>query len=269
MTIIATTDFSEIAQNAVQYAANLAKAANMNLVLFHAFNPPIHASNAQLSAETFQKLFDINSERLKELAKELKKEHHIETQSEITYSFVEEHLVTCIEKYNAGLLVFGMAEKSLEQELMGNTTTSAIRNINIPIISVPLETKFTPLNRVLFACDTPDEIPSHATSLIKSLIAAQNTEIEVFSVDTTVEKIKKDNPKTKEDDEKEINYYYKNIQSKEVIDEIKKEIKDFNADLLIMMPKKYGFWDSMVHRSKTRVMASGLSIPLLSIPASY
>ncbi len=268
MTIIATTDFSEIAQNAVQYAANLAKAANMNLVLFHAFNPPIHASNAQLSAETFQKLFDINSERLNELKNELKNEYHIEVQSEITYSFVEEHLTTCIEKYNAGLLVFGMAEKSLEQELMGNTTTSAIRNINIPIISVPLQTRFTPLNRVLFACDTPDEIPSHATSLIKSLIAAQNTEIEVFSVDTTVEKIKKNN-KTTEQDNPEINYYYKNIQSKEVIDEIKKEIKDFNADLLIMMPKKYGFWDSMVHRSKTRVMASGLSIPLLSIPASY
>ncbi|HBI90470.1 MAG TPA: universal stress protein, partial [Sphingobacterium sp.] len=28
---------------------------------------------------------------------------------------------------------------------------------------------------------------------------------------------------------------------------------------------KYGFWSSLTHRSKTRMMASGLDVPLLTI----
>jgi hypothetical protein len=33
-----------------------------------------------------------------------------------------------------------------------------------------------------------------------------------------------------------------------------------------MMPNKYGFWGSLIHRSKTRIMASGSEIPLMSLP---
>jgi hypothetical protein len=51
-----------------------------------------------------------------------------------------------------------------------------------------------------------------------------------------------------------------------VIWEIEKEIIDSNSNLLVMIPKKYGFWESLIHRSKTREMASGLNIPMLSIP---
>ncbi len=56
------------------------------------------------------------------------------------------------------------------------------------------------------------------------------------------------------------------MRSNAVIKEIEDEIIEFNADLLIMVPKKCVFWESFVHRSKKRIMASGLDIPFLSIP---
>jgi hypothetical protein len=64
-----------------------------------------------------------------------------------------------------------------------------------------------------------------------------------------------------------IDYYYKNVQSDSIIEGIANEVKSVAADLLIMVPEQHGFWGSMVHRSKTRIMASGLNIPLFSIPA--
>lgn len=268
MTIIATTDFSDIAQNAVQYAAALANAIKAKLVLFNAFTPPIHASNAHLSADTFQKLLDSNKERLNELAVEFKSKYQLEVETESNYSFIEEHLTALIEKYQADIIIFGMAEKSIEQELMGNTTTSAIKNIDIPIISVPLQAKFNGLAKMVFACDTRDDIPEHAKTLVRSITNPLNTEIEVFSVDTTVENIKKQPKEERNLTDETFTYFYKNVQSTEVLDAIRKEIKDVNADILVMMPKKYGFWGSMVHTSKTRIMASGLHIPLFSIPAS-
>src|SRR5690606_23229824 len=64
----------------------------------------------------------------------------------------------------------------------------------------------------------------------------------------------------------DVEYTYKNYNSDDVIKAIKDEIQRLDAELLIMIPRKYGFWESLVRRSKTRMMASGLSIPLLSIP---
>lgn len=60
-------------------------------------------------------------------------------------------------------------------------------------------------------------------------------------------------------------YYYRDVASDRVVDAIRSEIKLSNTDLLIMIPYKYGFWDSLIHQSKTRMMASGNDIPLLSI----
>jgi len=56
------------------------------------------------------------------------------------------------------------------------------------------------------------------------------------------------------------------VHSASIIGQIKKDIHDFGSELLIMVPEKRGFWDSLLHRSKTRIMAVGLDIPLLSLP---
>ncbi|SPW34593.1 Uncharacterised protein [Elizabethkingia miricola] len=62
-----------------------------------------------------------------------------------------------------------------------------------------------------------------------------------------------------------VSHYYKNVLSDNVVAAIKDEIVDTQADLLVMVPHKYGFWESVIHRSKTSIMASGNNIPLLSI----
>lgn len=98
-----------------------------------------------------------------------------------------------------------------------------------------------------------------------------NAEVEVFHVNGAIEELQSENALLPEKDAigsglAGVSYYYKNVKSNAVIKEIEKEIKAFDADLLIMIPNKYGFWASLVHRSKTRVMASGLEIPLFSIP---
>ncbi|MFT4152742.1 universal stress protein [Parafilimonas sp.] len=49
-TIIAATDYSKEADNAVNYAAALAKYTGSTLVLFNAFEYSIHVSNARVSA---------------------------------------------------------------------------------------------------------------------------------------------------------------------------------------------------------------------------
>ena len=100
MTIIVATDFSELAENAVDYAAAIAKIAGARLVLYNSFKLPIHAANSQLSAESFQKLLDENDEMLKNRCIQVSKQYEIEVKFESFFSIIEDGLKQLMEYSN-------------------------------------------------------------------------------------------------------------------------------------------------------------------------
>lgn len=271
VTIIVATDFSEVAENAVEYAAAAAKHGQAKLVLFNSYVIPVHASNTILPASSIQALVDANEKLLHERAVVLSEKYQIEVEYECRFSFVDDELSDLIDKYNADLLVLGMSAKTLEQDLLGNTTTAAIKKLKFPVLAVPAGAKFGSIKKVLFAVDVLRGVPVKILQRIKELALSLNAEVEVFHVNETIAELQNDPAAMQVQEDignglAGVSYFYKNVKSTAVIREIEKEIKEFNADLLIMIPNKYGFWASLVHRSKTRVMASGLEIPLFSIP---
>jgi len=270
-TIIAATNFSAIANNAVTYAAGLAKSANASLILFNSFQLDIHSANSHISAEAMQKQLDKASERLKTLGRDIAGAFNIEVSCFCSYSFLEDELSSLIELHNAELVVMGMAERSFEQELMGNSTTSVIKNLNTPVLAVPLNARFQNIKKILYACDTLSFSSIKRFSWLRSIVGNLGAEVEFFSVDAKLDDLKQEQDRlllssTLEEEFQQVKYLYKTVKSNAVINEIKKEINIYNADILVMVPQKYGFWDSLVHKSKTRIMAAGLDIPLLSFP---
>lgn len=271
MTIIVATDFSEVAENAVEYAAAIARHSKAKLILYNSFVIPMHAANTLLPGSSFQKLLNENEIRLIERSLSLSVTYDIEVGHESSFSFVEDELKRLLEKYDAALVVLGMHTKTLEQDLWGNTTTTAIKKLKFPVLAVPLGAKFEGIKKVLFACDVLSGISEKVLVNVKELALSLNAEVEVFNVNRALEELKNEGAdllatNAIEDGLEGITYYYKNVKSNAVIKEIEKEIEVFGADMLVMVPKKYGFWASLVHTSKTRIMASGLHIPLLSIP---
>ncbi|WP_246296975.1 universal stress protein [Flavobacterium inviolabile] len=271
ITIIAATNFSAIAENAVLYAAGLAKTVGAKLLLFNSFSLPVHSANSHITSDGIQKQIDNTTNKLKRQAETLAQQFGIETTVFCSYSFLEEQLVLLLKETNAQLLVMGMAERSLEQTLIGNSTTSAIKNINIPILAVPLKAHFEAARKILFACDTFKEVPLKKLSWLWEATKLIDGEIEVFNVTEKIDSLKaSDAPalakNIAESEFQDVRYLYKSVRSNAVIAEIEKEIRNFDADILVMIPQKYGFWDSLIHRSKTGIMASGLNIPLLSLP---
>lgn len=271
ITIIAATNFSAIAENAVQYAAGLAKTVGAKLLLFNSFSLPVHSANSHITSDGIQKQIDNTTNKLKRQAETLAQQFGIETTVFCSYSFLEEQLVLLLKETNAQLLVMGMAERSLEQTLIGNSTTSAIKNINIPILAVPLKAHFEAARKILFACDTFKEVPLKKLSWLWEATKLIDGEIEVFNVTEKIDSLKASDASAlakniSESEFQDVRYLYKSVRSNAVIAEIEKEIRNFDADILVMIPQKYGFWDSLIHRSKTGIMASGLNIPLLSLP---
>ena len=271
-TFIVPTDFSPEAENALEYACAVAGALRARLILFNSYSFPVHASNARLSASSMASLEEHNKELLQERAVRLSAQCNIE----ISYEYglmveVSDELDKIVEKYQGDMVIMGMAPKSLAQELFGNTTTSVIMKQKYPVLAVPLGSTYKGLKKILFACDDLEKVPLRILDRIREIAAILEAEVEIFHVKTKNQSSRTASEvpvSTQAIDEglEGISYYYKNVESTAVIAEIEKEVKNLRADLLIMMPRKYGFWDSFTHRSKTRMMASNNDVPLLSIP---
>lgn len=270
-TIIAATNFSAIANNAVTYAAGLAKSTNAKLILFNSFTLSVHSANSKITGEAMQKQLEKAAEKLQTLGHELADLFNIEVSCFCSYSFLEEELSLLIDENKAELVVMGMAERSFEQELLGNSTTLVIKNLNIPVLAVPLEARFQNIKKILYACDVLSFSAIKRFSWLKNMVGNLGAEVEFFSVDRKLDDLKEEQERlllhsTLEEEFQEVKYLYKTVKSNAVINEIKREINNYDADILVMVPQKYGFWDSLVHKSKTRIMAAGLSVPLLSFP---
>lgn len=267
--IIAATNFSVIATNAVTYAAELAQLTGSKLILFNSFTLSIHSSNYRISAEGLQKELESATWRLNNLGKDLAKLFDIEVECFCSYSFLEDQLQQIIEESKAELVVMGMAERTFEQELLGNTTTSVIKNLNIPVLAIPTNARFKDVKKILFASDKLSLSSVEQYSWFMQLAEILKVEVEFFSVDEKVEYLIEEQGKINRNDTEafqNVKFVYKTIRSISVVNAIKEEIKNYDADILVMVPQKYGFWDSLVHISKTRIMAAGLDIPLLSLP---
>ena len=270
-TLIVATDFSEEADNATEYAGAAAASVGAKVVLFNSFNMPVHLANSLLPASNVEEVMEQNNQFLRERALKLASDYSIQTDYESGLLLdVSKELNDLITKHNADLVVMGMAAKSLAQDIFGNTTTAAIMKLKFPVLAVPRDVQFHGINKILFACEVTRGVHERILEQIRNLSLMLDAEVILFHVGEKVDNLKKLTDYSSVQEIKKglsgVSLSYKNADSDTVIDAIQKEVHTLQADLLIMVPYKYGFWNSLVHRSKTRIMASSSSIPLLSIP---
>jgi len=268
-TLIVATDFSKEAENAIEYAGALARQMHRKVILFNSFVIPVHATNSLLPASAFQEMVVHNQQILKARAQKLADTYLIEVGYESGLLDLNEGVEELIEKNNGSIVIMGMAAKSIDQDLFGNTTTSLMMKMKYPVLAVPIGSTFKGIDRILYACDELQD--KFILDMIREIAEVLQAEIEIFHVGKHIARLAEQGaeiPYASSIDEalKEVPHYYKDVESGKVIDEIEAEVLKCNIDLLIMVPHKHGFLDSILHRSKTRVMASNNKVPLLSLP---
>jgi nucleotide-binding universal stress UspA family protein len=270
-TIIAATDYSDIAENAVDYAAAVARHKKERLVLLNIIVYDVHAENARLNVEKFQEMMAEAQARLAKRAAALADQYGITVLPVTANSFlIEDELAQLVAKYKVYMVVMGMTEKSRLQEYWGNATTLAIKHLEVNVMAVPPRAKYITQRRVLFACDAMHGVFEQLLARVKSIALLWKAEVEILLIHTKPQ-TGKDAAKTEYSLQaidkalEGVAYHYENVDADSIVEGIKEEIIKYDANLLIMAPLRHGFWDSLGHRSKTRQMASGLEIPLLAV----
>lgn len=223
LNIIAATNFSVIANNAAVYAAGLAKSSNAKLILFNSFTLSVYSSNSQITGDAMQKQLDVAPKRFKVFASELAEIYGIEVIHFCSYSILTDQLNSLINNYKADLVVMGMAKRSFEQDIIGNTTKSVIKNLNIPVLAVPLNAQFHKVKKILYACDRISLSSTRRFNWLREIFGSLESEIELFSVDEKLIEIKQAQGMASalvgsviEEEFNQVKYVFKTVKSNDV-----------------------------------------------------
>ena len=268
-TIIVATDFSPAAQNAAHYAAQMALGIDANLMLLHVYEIPI--AYMEVPVMTTEDEMQKNAEdRLTNLKEELATatgfKLTIEIEAVIGIFFTE--LKAICEKVNPYTVVMGsQGTTTAERLLFGSHTVHAMKHLDWPLISVPPQVKFNAIKKIGLACAFDKVMDSTPVDEIKTLVTDFDAELHVLNTG----KQREFNP----------NIVFESGVLQEMLAELKpiyhftsnynidEGIMDFSErnqlDLLLVLPKRHGLIDRLVHKSHTKELVLHSHVPVMAL----
>ncbi len=270
-TLIVPTDFSSASVNALNYALALAKEINARIILFHAYQIPVTFSEVPvvtISLEELQRETDAKMEQLLQDARHVSSGALDITIENILGNTVEELSELC-KKYNPFAVVMGTkGAGALERMIIGSTTLDAIKELTIPVLIVPPGAVYKSIHKIGFACDFRDVKETIPANAILEFIAAFKASLHILNVDFKEKHFSGETPLETEEIHEllgAVNPSYHYINSTQV-DEGINAFSDANRiDLLITVPKKHSFWESIFRKSQSSELVLHSHLPIVAM----
>lgn len=271
-TIIAPTDFSNPALNAVYYAADLAAQIKANLSLLHVCQLPVSFSEVPVPAESITTQIKDAEESINRLKEDISHRtgNNINIDAEIKTGSVVTEIESLCDAVKPYAVVMGTQGASAAERLFfGSNTLAAMKRLTCPLIVVPPGVRYAAISKVGLACDFRRVVETTPVEEIKSLVKDFHAELHVLHVSreagdafdpTTVEESGLLNEMLED-----VNPKYHFI-GKEDVDEALTEFAVKNKlDLLIVVPKSHTILDRLVHKSHSKQLALHSQVPIMSV----
>jgi nucleotide-binding universal stress UspA family protein len=273
-TILVPTDFSATARNAAIYAANFAKQIKSDrIILYNAYQTPVvtDANIAMVEAVNINELEKSSKENLEQFKASLKtyfdNDIIVETLSE--YGMISTDINDICTSNNAGFIVMGVTGGGkLEETLIGSFAIDIARHAEVPVIIVPPNAGFTQINEVMLACDFSKVVETTPVAPIKRLLDATNAKLVVVNIDHKHKHYTAETPFESLMLDTLLEGYnpeYKFIEDTDFVEGINKVALETKTDLIITIPKKMGWFDSLFKKSHTKMLAFHSHVPLMVI----
>ncbi|MGP8216861.1 MAG: universal stress protein [Bacteroidia bacterium] len=267
--ILVPVDFSTTAENAAEYAAELAKLAKAKLILFNVYSVPVPVADVPVTNIPLEEVEWDSIEQLKTFNKNLTRKYPgVETEIVTKPGFVVDEIRLMIEERKADLVVMGITGEGRSKGFFGTNTTSVMKKAKCPVMSVPPDTKFVKPSKIALACDYSAIVPDEVVNKFKYFVNLFKAKVLIFDV------LKRSELITYQKAAAEVNLENSLGDMEHSIyypsgDNMAKETNDFieknSVDMLVMIPHHYPFLQNIFHHSNTKEMAFHTRVPLLTI----
>ena len=271
-TIIVPTDFSPVATNAMNFAADMAVNINASLMLLHVYQVPVSMTDVPVVLVSADELRKNSEAKLRELKESLTHitSGEIKIYAEARMGDVSDELEEVCKQIRPFAVIMGTRGASgVERILFGSTTLTAIRHLKWPVIVVPPGKEYGKgMKKIGFACDFKKVVESTPVQFIKNMVKEFGAELHVLNVDYENKHFK---PETPEESLmlhtllEDLNPNYHFINHVDIEEGINEFVESNNIDLLITIPKKHKLLDSLFKPSSTKQLVTQSHVPVMCV----
>jgi nucleotide-binding universal stress UspA family protein len=271
-TIIAPTDFSPAATNAVNYAVDMAMAIDKSILLLHVYNIPIAFGDVPVALLSVDELKEAAEENIDKLKKNL--EHitsgKIKIYTETRLGNTADELEEVCKKIQPFAVVMGTSGSSaMERTLFGSNTLSAIKHLSYPVICVPIGKEYgLGIQKVGLACDFREVADTTPVEEIKTFVKEFHAQLFVLNVDHDNQQFQPDTPEQSallHTALQEVHPEYHFITHKDIEEGINEFAETHGLDLIIAIPKKHKLLEGIFKKSSTRQLVFESHVPVMCI----
>lgn len=268
-TILLATDFSPAALNAAHYATDMAVSIKSDLLLVHVIPVPITYTDLPV-AVSVEDMLRSTEEEMNHLKENLLKNcgGAIKIETEVRMGIFFHELQTVCHRVQPYAVVMGSQGKTAaERVLLGGHTVHAMQHLAWPLITVPKGGVYSAIRKIGLACDFAKVVDTTPVDEIRTLVNDFKAELHVLNTG----KKETFNPDIVFESGllQEMLENLKPVYHFITHDNIDQGIMDFaeknNIDLLIVLPKRHGFLEKIVHKSHTKELVLHSHVPVMAL----
>ncbi len=267
--ILVATDFSPAAENALNYAADMAMAVHAKIAIFHVYQLPVVYTELPVAPEVALVMKDaeasLNTLREKVL---FRFEARVEVEIALRSGGFFEELESVCNFFEPYVVVMGsQGSTAADRFLFGGHTVYAMQHLQWPLITVPPKAKFLFIHNIGLACDFNNVVESIPIDELKILVDDFKASLHILNIGKSTEF----SP----------NLVFESALLQEMLLSMKPEYhfitndnvdegiiqfaEDHKIDLLIVLPKRHSLLARLVRRSHTKQIVLHSHVPVLSL----
>ena len=276
--ILLPTDFSNNAQNAINYALNLFKNENCKFYLLNTYTPIIYSYDYQMNAGGYLgEIADVVREnsikKLREIEKNVKdkfknSKHHFEIVS--SFNLLTDEIKDKLEQYSLDLIIMGTKGATGAKEILfGTNTIHIIQKVKCPVLAIPDGHFFEEPKEILFPTDYKVDYSNKQLESFKTIASLFDSRMHVLNVSHGVD-LKEKEIKNKEKLENillDVKHAFYRVEDQAISQAINEFQKSTYVQLLMMVNNKHSFFENLFFKPVINQIGFHLNIPFLVIPA--
>ena len=272
-TIIVCTNFSETSRNALAYTCSMINskpaAEKADILLLHVFTIPANYSGDGIALVTINNGLDYAEEDLRTELEWIHEEYpEINVIGKITTGRLLAGVQEQIEEMRASLVILGTGGNYGDLWSWDAEILNALRELTVPVLTIPPNLNFSTLQNIAFACNLKNINQYTPFNTLKTLI--NFTEAKLHVVYVTEYEIKPGSVEAKSEQLvreklKEFNPVYHILYESKVVGAIGKFVEEKGIQLLLVMPRRHGVWESLFHKSHTKELARLNRLPIMAL----
>jgi nucleotide-binding universal stress UspA family protein len=270
-TYLVPVDFSNTADHAAKYAARLSFAmTNSKIILLNAYYVSEYESilpTPDLIVTTDVHIADEITRRLEALEKLKIKLLEINPKVDIEIYLTRETLLrSIIDRVNREeieLIIIGSnGKKAKDESDIGSNAIKISKSSPVPVLVVPPKADYQSIRKAILACDfkkVKEVIPMHA---LKNILSKHALELLVLNINSG-HTIDSQEEHFLHEMLKDFYPAYHYSDHPDTIKGIVKFAKSEEAQLIIALPKKYSFFENLLHESVSQKLTIKSHVPVL------